>query len=319
MRKGRQYPCEPFELNSVYDLMESSYSIKDLEHLTGIKAHTLRIWEQRYEIVVPKRTDTNIRTYSDEDLKTLLNVAVLIQKGWRISKIADLTRDQLNKKVLEEALERGSQSAQVTRMIQACIDLDELTFSQILDASIRESGEEHTFTQLVGGFIHQIGYMWQTDAIGVANEHFASNLIKQKMYAALDRLTDQKMTVKKPAILLYLPQDELHELGLLYLHFLLKSKGEAVIYLGQSLPLEHLAPIFRFGNTFKLVVSVWTTQPLRDQLDQYAVDARTIFGDVPLWVTGLAPSEWQPIDSKITVFPSLAQMGKHLLGVDLVY
>jgi DNA-binding transcriptional MerR regulator len=298
--------------------MESSYSIKDLEHLTGIKAHTLRIWEQRYEIVVPRRTDTNIRTYSDEDLKTLLNVAVLIQKGWRISKIADLSRDQLNQKVLEEALERGSQSAQVTRMIQACIDLDEATFSQILDASIRESGEEVTFTQLVGGFIHQIGYMWQTDAIGVAHEHFASNLIKQKMYAALDRLTDQRMTAKKPAILLYLPQDELHELGLLYLHFLLKSRGEAVIYLGQSLPLEHLTPIFKPGNSFKLVVSVWTTQPLREQIDQYAADARAIMGDVPLWVTGLAPSDWECTDPLTRVLPSLALLGKELSGKSLV-
>ena len=299
--------------------MESSYSIKDLEHLTGIKAHTLRIWEQRYEIVVPKRTDTNIRAYSDEDLKTLLNVAVLIQKGWRISKIADLSRDQLNQKVLEEALERGSQSAQVTRMIQACIDLDEQTFSQILDASIRESGEEVTFTQLVGGFIHQIGYMWQTDAIGVAHEHFASNLIKQKMYAALDRLTDQRMTAKKPAILLYLPQDELHELGLLYLHFLLKSRGEAVIYLGQSLPLEHLTPIFKQGNSFKLVVSVWTTQPLRDQIESYAQEARGIFGDVPLWVTGLAPADWDCTDPLTRVFPSLALLGKELNGNQLVH
>ena len=297
--------------------MESSYSIKDLEHLTGIKAHTLRIWEQRYELVVPKRTDTNIRTYSDEDLKTLLNVAVLIQKGWRISKIADLSRDQLNQKVLEEALERGSQSAQVTRMIQACIDLDELTFSQILDASIREAGEELTFTQLVGGFIHQIGYMWQTDAIGVAHEHFASNLIKQKMYAALDRLTDQRMSASKPAIVLYLPQDELHELGLLYLHYLLKSRGEAVVYLGQSLPLEHLTPIFKQSNTIKLVVSVWTTQPLRDQLDQYAADARSIFGEVPLWVTGLSPSEWSTNDPLITIFPNLASLGTQITEVSV--
>ena len=297
--------------------MESSYSIKDLEHLTGIKAHTLRIWEQRYELVVPKRTDTNIRTYSDEDLKTLLNVAVLIQKGWRISKIADLSREQLNQKVLEEALERGSQSAQVTRMIQACIDLDELTFSQILDASIREAGEELTFTQLVGGFIHQIGYMWQTDAIGVAHEHFASNLIKQKMYAALDRLTDQRMSTSKPAIVLYLPQDELHELGLLYLHYLLKSRGEAVVYLGQSLPLVHLTPIFKQSNSIKLVVSVWTTQPLRDQLDQYAADARSIFGEVPLCVTGLSPSEWSTNDPLITIFPNLASLGTQITEVSV--
>lgn len=297
--------------------MESSYSIKDLEHLTGIKAHTLRIWEQRYDLVVPKRTDTNIRTYSDEDLKTLLNVAVLIQKGWRISKIADLSRDQLNAKVLEEALANGSQSAQVTRMIQACIDLDEPTFSQILDSSIRDNGEEQTFTQLVGGFIHQIGYMWQTDAIGVAHEHFASNLIKQKMYAALDRLTDQRMSVKKPAVLLYLPQDELHELGLLYLHYLLKSRGEAVIYLGQSLPLEHLVPVFKQSNSFKKVVSVWTTQPTREAIAQYASDLRAAMGSTPLWVAGLATSDWELPDPHTVVFPNLAALGQALAPVEV--
>lgn len=294
--------------------MESSYSIKDLEHLTGIKAHTLRIWEQRYEIVVPRRTDTNIRSYSDDDLKTLLNVAVLIQKGWRISKIADLTREQLSQKVLEEALNHGSQTAQVTRLIQACIDLDELTFSQILDASIRETGEEQTFTHLVGGFINQIGYMWQTDAIGVAHEHFASNLIKQKMYAALDRLADHKMSAKSPAVLMYLPQDELHELGLLYLQYLLKARGVTVVFLGQSLPLEHLAVLFKQTNHFKLVVSVWTTQPTRDILDQYMSDARRFMGVVPLWVTGLAVSDYKPSDKLTQVFPNLAALGQELTG-----
>ena len=292
--------------------MESSYSIKDLEHLTGIKAHTLRIWEQRYEIVVPERTDTNIRTYSDDDLKTLLNVAVLIQKGWRISKIADLSREQLSQKILEEALQHGSQTAQVTRLIQACIDLDELTFSQILDTSIREAGEEHTFTHVVGGFIHQIGYMWQTDAIGVAHEHFASNLIKQKMYAALDRLTDQRMSVKSPAVLMYLPQDELHELGLLYLHYLLKARGTTVVFLGQSLPLEHLAVLFKQANHFKLVVSVWTTQPAREVIDQYVSDARSFMGEVPLWVTGLAVSDFKSPDHLTVTYPNLASLGQQL-------
>ncbi|MDP4854811.1 MAG: B12-binding domain-containing protein, partial [Schleiferiaceae bacterium] len=107
----------------------------------------------------------------------------------------------------------GSQSAQVTRMVHSCIDLDEASFSEVLNASIKEVGEEATFTKLVGEFIHQIGYMWQTDALGVAHEHFASNIIKQKIYAALDRLEDHRLSAQNPCILLYLPLDELHELG----------------------------------------------------------------------------------------------------------
>jgi hypothetical protein len=132
------------------------------------------------------------------------------------------------------------------------------------------------------------------------------------MYAALDRLTDQRMSVKSPAVLMYLPQDELHELGLLYLHYLLKARGTTVVFLGQSLPLEHLAVLFKQANHFKLVVSVWTTQPAREVIDQYVVDARRFMGTVPLWVTGLAVSDWKSPDNLTVTFPNLAALGQQL-------
>jgi hypothetical protein len=120
------------------------------------------------------------------------------------------------------------------------------------------------------------------------------------------------MSAKNPGILLYLPQDELHELGLLYLHYLLKSQGKVVLNLGQSLPLEHLKHIFKDSTSFKIVVSVWTTQPLPEQVAQYAKDARSFMGSVPLWVTGLAVSDWTNTDSNIVVYPTLAQLGHAL-------
>jgi DNA-binding transcriptional MerR regulator len=295
--------------------MGSTYSIKDLEHLTGIKAHTLRIWEQRYGIVVPQRTDTNIRFYTDEDLKTLLNVAVLIQKGWRISKVADLSREDLNKEVLNLALNDGHFPSQITRLLQATIDLDEPTFTAILDACIHEMGENETFTKIVGGFIHQVGVLWQTDAIGVAHEHFASNLIKQKLYTALDKLPAYVASPKNPGYLVFLPDQEMHELGLLYVHYILKAKGESVVYLGQSVPLEYLQPLLSEKGRWKSVVSIWTTQPDTESRESYWEKLEPMLSGVPFWVTGIGSHDWQGIglQGNALVFPDLRSLCEGLL------
>ena len=292
--------------------MGTTYSIKALEHLTGIKAHTLRIWEQRYSIVEPLRTETNIRYYTDEDLKTLLNVAVLIQKGWRISKVADLSREALNLQVLDLALISGDFPSQISRMLRATIDLDEPTFSAILDRSIEEVGQEVTFTKIVGKFIQQIGVLWQTDAIGVAHEHFASNLIKQKLYAALDALPAISATRENPAYLLFLPDQELHELGLLYMHYLLKAKGAPVIYLGQSVPMEFLAPLLKTPERWKALVSIWTTQPDVDGRDAYIQRISAMLQGIPFYITGLGSHDWEGSPSFIGLevlpdLPSLTQ------------
>ncbi|HAB35469.1 MAG TPA: hypothetical protein DCE58_02580 [Cryomorphaceae bacterium] len=299
----------------LHNEMGSTYSIKDLEHLTGIKAHTLRIWEQRYGIVVPQRTDTNIRYYTDDDLKTLLNVAVLIQKGWRISKVADLSRDNLNKEVLNLALKDGHFPSQITRLLQATIDLDEPTFTAILDACIHEMGENETFTKIIGGFIHQVGVLWQTDAIGVAHEHFASNLIKQKLYTALDRLPAYVASAKNPGYLVFLPDQEMHELGLLYVHYILKSKGESVTYLGQSVPLEYLQPLLSEKGRWKAVVSIWTTQPDTESRDAYWESFEPMLSGVPFWVSGIGSHEWsgKGVLNHARVFPDLRSLCERLL------
>ena len=272
--------------------MGSTYSIKDLEHLTGIKPHTLRIWEQRYNIVIPKRTETNIRFYTDDDLKRLLNVAVLIQKGWRISKVADLSRSELNKQVLDLALNDGHYPSQIARLLQATIDLDEPTFTAILDACIHEMGEDETFTKIVGGFIHQVGVLWQTDAIGVAHEHFASNLIKQKLYSALDRLPARVATAENPGYLVFLADQEMHELGLLYVHYILKAQGQSVVYLGQSVPLIFLKPLLEDAGRWKAIISIWTTHPDNDNRDAYWTQLQEMIGETPFWVTGIGSHEW---------------------------
>jgi DNA-binding transcriptional MerR regulator len=274
--------------------VRTNYSIKDLEHLTGIKAHTLRIWEQRYSIIVPKRTKTNIRLYSDDDLKKLLNVSALVNKGWRISNVAKLTDEGMNNSVKNLANSSNHFPSQIARLIRATIDLDEPLFSSILQESIDNVGESQTFSKVVGGFIHQIGVLWQTDVIGVAHEHFASNLIKQKLYTALDNIPAKVSTEKNPGFLVYLPEREMHEIGLLYIHFILKSLKQPVVYLGQSVPLDFLKPLLFENKKWKGIVSIWTTSPDNSNRDFYWHQLSSESKNIPIYLSGIATHNWEP-------------------------
>jgi DNA-binding transcriptional MerR regulator len=255
--------------------MNGKYSIKDLENLTGIKAHTLRIWEQRYGLVEPHRTDTNIRLYSNDDLKKLLNVSVLVHAGHKISSVAYMDPSALHAAVQTAALEEAEYESQISSLKRAMLDFDETSFTAVLEQSFRQIGEGDTFTGLVAGFIHTIGTLWQTDAISVAQEHFASNLIKQKLYAALDALAAPQPGLGEGYTLLYLPEEELHELGLLYLHYYLKFSGVPTLFLGQSVPLMYLKDVLT-AVPIRQVVSVFTTCPSRDNLRSYIMELRSL-------------------------------------------
>ena len=255
--------------------MNGKYSIKDLENLTGIKAHTLRIWEQRYGLVEPHRTDTNIRLYSNDDLKKLLNVSVLVHAGHKISSVAYMDPSALHAAVQTAALEEAEYESQISSLKRAMLDFDETSFIAVLEQSFRQIGEWETFTGLVAGFIHTIGTLWQTDAISVAQEHFASNLIKQKLYAALDALAAPQPGLGEGYTLLYLPEEELHELGLLYLHYYLKFSGVPTLFLGQSVPLMYLKDVLT-AVPIRQVVSVFTTCPSRDNLRSYILELRSL-------------------------------------------
>lgn len=247
--------------------MVRKYSIKDLEHLTGIKAHTIRIWEQRHQIIEPSRTETNIRYYQEADLKHLLNISVLVNSGVKISKIAKLSREEIQEAVIDESQYKGDLEAQLNTLKIAMLEYDTDLFEKVLNSSIKRKGAQETFTLLVGSFIQQVGILWQTNAISIGHEHFASNLIKQKLYCAIDSLGNDGLEGAKK-YLLYLPDQELHELGLLYLNFYLKSKGNQVIYFGQSVPAEYLLGIIR-QKKIDALVSIFTTNPHSDLIDVY--------------------------------------------------
>jgi len=221
------------------------YSIKDIEKLTGIKAHTIRIWEQRYGLVEPHRTDTNIRYYDDNQLKKLLNVSMLVKHGKKISHIANLSPDLLHQEVNSIAKLSNEKhdffQLQIDSLIVCMIDLDEIRFEKIISTATLRYGFETTITEIIVPFLHKVGILWATDEINVAQEHFISNLIRRKLLVAIDAIIPNPDYTKK--FLLFLPEGELHELGLLFAKYLIKSRGFKTIYLGQSVPLKDLLKI----------------------------------------------------------------------------
>ncbi len=226
----------------------SAYSIKDLEQLTGIKAHTLRIWEKRYQVVTPKRTPTNIRYYSDEDLKKLLNVSILNRHGFKISNIANLPNEQLCEKIININNKSFNTDSKIESLVVAMIEMDEDKFEKDLANLIINLGFEETFTQVLMPLFEKIGILWQIGTIVPGQEHFISNLIRQKMIVAIDGIVAQENPNPKQKFILYLPDGELHEIGLLFYSYIIQKMGHKVIYLGQMVPYSDLIKIAEAQN-----------------------------------------------------------------------
>jgi len=215
------------------------YSIKDLEKLTGIKAHTIRIWEKRYNIVCPLRTNTNIRFYTDGDLKRLLNVSILNRNGFKISNIVRLSKEEILNSVMETSLTSLNFESQIENLVIAMIDLDENKFEKTLSNSILKLGFEETISNIIYPFLEKIGILWQIGTINPAQEHFITNLIRHKFIIAIDTENNSLLPNHKTFVL-FLPEGELHELSLLFYSYLIKKRGHRVVYFGQSLPIEDL-------------------------------------------------------------------------------
>lgn len=237
----------------------ANYSIKDLEHLSGIKAHTLRIWEQRYNLIDPKRTDTNIRYYDQDDLKLVLNVSLLKDNGFKISKIAEMSMEEMHKEVFRVSEKTTSFADQIYALTLSMIDLDEQRFEKIISTNTLKIGFERTMMNVINPFLSKIGIMWMTDTINPAQEHFITNLIRQKLMVAIDG--------QYPAIgehtkkyMLFLPDGELHELSLLFASYLIRARQNKVIYLGQTMPMNNLMMAFEVYKPDYLL-TVLTTRP----------------------------------------------------------
>ena len=234
-----------------------SFTIKDLENLSGIKAHTIRIWEQRYSFLKPSRTGTNIRFYSNEELKKLLNVALLNKFGFKISHIDKMNEGEIKEKILSLNQLEAQQERIVNALIQNMVDLNLENFEEILDNFIAARGIEKTISQIIFPYLEKIGILWLTNHINPAQEHLVTNIIRQKLIVGIESI-NCNIKINK-TVLLFLPEGEYHELGLLFMNYLLKSKGVNTIYLGCSIPLndiEYVAKLKRPDYLYAHLTSV---------------------------------------------------------------
>lgn len=248
------------------------YSIQDLEELSGVKAHTIRIWEKRYNLLVPERTATNIRLYSDNDLRKLLNVSTLINLGLKISKISELSELEIGEKIEEHLLpEKTDKQTElfINNLISAGITFDTFRFDSTFSSAILRFGLRDTYTKVLLPVLIRIGLMWGKNQIIPAQEHLISNLIKQKLFAGIDGLPLNTSPKKK--YLLFLPPNENHEIGLLLSYYLLKQAGHRVYYLGANVPINNLNIAVKSANPDFIVffaVRSWGAKQLQDVVDE---------------------------------------------------
>lgn len=215
------------------------YSIVDLEKLTGVKAHTIRIWEQRYGVISPKRTQSNIRYYQEDDLKQLLNIAILNKNGHKISRIAQMQPEEINETAAALSSINIAYGAHLDALTIAMIEMDEVKFDKIVNTHIHQLGFEQTMTELIYPFLDKLSILWLTGSISPVHENFMSYLIRQKIISATDQLNHPDYSSAKKCIL-YLPEGEKQELSLLFIQYMLRVRNYRVIYLGNDISISEL-------------------------------------------------------------------------------
>ena len=260
-----------------------SFTIKDLENLSGIKAHTIRIWEQRYSFLKPSRTDTNIRFYSNEELKKLLNVALLNKYGFKISHIDRMNEGEIKERILSLNQLEAQQERIVNTLIQNMVDLDMESFESTLNNFISIRGIEKTILQIIFPYLEKIGILWMTNHINPAQEHLVSNIIRQKLISGTEDINN-RVRINK-SVLLFLPEGEYHELGLLFMNYLLKNRGVNTIYLGCSIPANDVEYVVKLKKPDYLYTHLTTVGPKFD-FDKFITNVNKKFIDTPMIVSG---------------------------------
>nr|WP_297782910.1 MerR family transcriptional regulator [uncultured Allomuricauda sp.] len=248
--------------------VKTSFSIRDMENLSGIKAHTIRIWEKRYNLFSPERTDTNIRTYNLESLQKLLNVTLLYNNGYKISKIAKMGEEKIPALVNEIISEKSEKSHALNSLKLAMLNFDQSLFLKTYNGLMEEKSFTQIFNDVFIPLLNELGLLWQTNTISPAHEHFISNLIKQKIYIHTEKLQFEAPTKKDEVYVLFLPENEIHELGLLYVNYQLALHGYKTIYLGQTMPIESLEDLLKYYSNIRFV-SYFTVSPTKDEIDDY--------------------------------------------------
>ncbi len=259
------------------------YSIKDLEVLSGIKAHTIRIWEKRYRLLIPDRTDTNIRYYSDEDLRKILNVSLLVNNGFKISKVAKMTSEDVAKNVLSVTKSKNSESDYIERLMLFMLNFDNRGFIGLSNEIISRLGFEDAIVNVFFQLFQRIGTYWQVGSIFPAQEHYVTNIFRQKLIVEIDKL--EQVEKKDSTILFFLHHNELHEMSLLFYSYLAQKSGFNVIYLGQFVPIEDLARIQKHIKIDYVFTAFINAFP-KEELEKFLQDLKNIFDHQKIFVTG---------------------------------
>lgn len=268
----------------------NAFTIKDLENLSGIKAHTIRIWEQRYSFLRPQRTDTNIRYYNNDELKTILNVALLNKYGFKISHIDKMNQVEIKDRILSLSQIQAQQERIINEMIQCMVDLNIEEFEATLDNYIMARGIERSITQIIFPFLEKIGILWSTNHVNPAQEHIVTNIIRQKLIVGIESINTH-MQVNK-TILLFLPESEHHELGLLFISYLLRSRGVKVLYLGSNVPVNDVEYVLRIKKPdfiYTHLTSMGHNFNFEKFLNQLANKIKT----TPIVVSGLVTQQYR--------------------------
>ncbi|MDB5195977.1 MAG: MerR family transcriptional regulator [Flaviaesturariibacter sp.] len=286
------------------------FTIKELESLTGVKAHTIRIWEQRYRFLKPSRTSTNIRTYNNEELKTLLNVALLNKYGYKISRIDEMAAEQRSQEIVSLQYDEAQNENLVNELIGCMIDLDIQQFERIINQSISTKGIEVTITTIIFAFLEKIGILWQAGRVNPAHEHIVSNIIRQKIIAAIEAVPAPDYT--KPLFLLFLPEGEYHELGLLFVYYLMRRKDLPVIYLGANVPLKDVQYVTDLKKPQHLYVHL-TAMPTRHNFPKFIASLSTKNPEAQLVLSGqIANDAKMKVGENVTLLQSLAAVSSYI-------
>jgi DNA-binding transcriptional MerR regulator len=270
------------------DRVKSNFSIKNLEHLSGIKAHTIRIWEKRYNLFEPERTNTNIRLYNLENLQKLLNVTLLYNNGYKISKIALLNPQEISENVHKLTINKNADDWSIGLFKLAMINFDQRLFTKTFNDLLEQFSFGEVFKNVFVPLMNELGVLWQTNSISPSHEHFITSLVKQKIHAMCEDLQQKSTRRTDRRFVLFLPDNEIHELGLLYLQYEVLNNGFQCVFLGQSVPIESLSNLVDIGEPITFI-SYFTIEPAQDKIDSYL---NTFYSEIienidsELWILG---------------------------------
>ncbi len=299
-------------MNSVKNI----FSIKDLENISGIKAHTIRIWEKRYNVFAPLRTESNIRYYDLSNLQKLLNITLLHNHGYKISRISKIPDEKIPEIVREIITTKSVKNHAISAFKMAMINFDQTLFFKTYDELLSEKSFREVFFDIFIPLMNEIGLLWQTDTISPAQEHFISYLIKQKLLIVTENLQIQKPKKTDRVFVLFLPANEIHELGLMYLNYEILFHGYQTIFLGESVPLQSLVAI---KNNFENItfISYMTVEPNKEEINKYIklMNSQILNDETSkVWLLGRMVEfiDDNNISPKTTIFRSINELVDYL-------